>query len=141
MYPDGRMVEQLNVKTATGIALTAGDKLYLPGRFHPFTIRWIACQVTTTIQAGDQAVIAWEKRVLPGSDANRVTSGVPTITIPGGTAAGKVVYKVVDYLIKPDEEVVVKVTDATAAGAGHILWGIEEHPAHPLNNANMVASA
>lgn len=142
MYTDNRAALQTNVLTASGLTLTAGDKLFWTPGYASIVIRWMSLTVTTAIQAADQAVVAAEKRITAGSDTGRVTSGVPTVTVPGGTAAGKCYYKHnLAFQVNAGEEIVIKVTDATAAGAAHVNIGYELSPNLPSNNANMVASA
>lgn len=142
MYTDNRGVLQANVLTASGLTLTAGDKLFWSPGYAKVIIRWVSLTVCVAIQAADQAVVALEKRITAGSDTGRVTTGVPTVTVPGGTVAGKCYYKHnLAFEVKAGEEIVVKVTDATAAGAAHVLIGYELSPDAPSNNTNMIASA
>jgi len=142
MYDTNRGVLQLNVTTASGLTLTSGDKHFWTPGFGKVIIRWMSLTVCTAIASADQAVVALEKRVTSGSDSGRVTTGVPTVTVPGSTVAGKCYYKQgLEFEVKAGEELVTKVTDATATGAAHVSFGYEIVFEHPSNNANMVASA
>ena len=142
MYADGRLMIQLDPMSAAGQAITTtGDKLFwAPSQ--PCYIRQFIGTVTTATTAADPATIALEKRITAGSDTGRVTTGVPAITIPGGTAAGASYYKAnLSFLVSPGEQIVLKVTDASAAGAVTFSMLVELSPQVPGNVAAMVASA
>jgi hypothetical protein len=140
MGPDTFYQQVLSV--GAGLALqTIADKLFW-SPVQPTRILGVYATITTATTAADPGTLAFEKRITAGSDTGRVTTGVPTLTILGGTAVGKVVYKeVVPFLVVPGEEIVVKLTDAVAAGAAHISLWVDPQYELPANNANMIASA
>jgi hypothetical protein len=90
-------------------------------------------------------VVTFAKRPTPGSDTGKTTIG--TLTLPDGTAIGKVLYK------KLSSPVVLNVGDAllldhtvqavggSVAGAGYYAYEIDEYPEHDVNSSDMVASA
>jgi hypothetical protein len=83
-------------------------------------------------------------RPVVGSAAGQVTLG--TLSIPGGTAAGKVVYKDLNQqAIQPGGSLVFEVTTAAAgggaAGAGLCGFIAQEDPEYPVNESSMIASA
>ena len=142
MYDTNRGILQTNVLTASGLTLTAGDKLFWTPGPYKAVIRWMSATVCTAIQSADPATIALERRITAGSDTGRVTSGVPTVIVPGGTVAGKCIVKEgLNFEVKGGQEIVVKVTDATAAGAAHICFGYEYVYEHIGNNVNNAATA
>ncbi len=142
-YVVNKATLQLNVTTASGLALqTVADKLFINFGYTPVIIRAMTVTVTTAITGGDQAIVALERRITAGSDTGRVTAGVPTVIVPGGTAAGKAVYKDnLNFLFSPGEEGVLRLTDAAAAGAGHVVLHYELAPYAITNSLNSLASA
>jgi hypothetical protein len=107
----------------------------------PVMVRGIAAVVTTPTTAADPAILSFDKRVNAGSDSGKIVGGVGTLTIPGGTAAGRVVYKLVNVPLDFSQEVVVALTDAAAAGAAHVLLWVEPHWENPANALSAVLSA
>ena len=142
-YAVNKATMMLNVTSASGLALqTVADKLFVNFGYTPVIIRAMTVTVTTALTGGDQAIVALEKRITAGSDTGRVTTGVPAVTVPGGTAAGKAVYKDgLNFLISPGEEGVLRLTDASAAGAGHVVIHYELAPYAITNSTNSLASA
>jgi len=141
-YANGLDVVKLDVNSAAGQSITTtGDKLfYAPPK--RMIIRQMVVTVTTATTAADPCTIALEHRPTAGSDAGRIQSGIPTVTIPGGSAAGTVWYKAnLSYEVDPGEQIVVDVTDASAAGAASIAMVVEWSPQVPGNFAIMTASA
>ena len=120
---------------------STGDK----GTYHtgtvPHMVRRIACIVTTATTASDPTTVSYDKRVLVGSDTGRVTGGIGTIIIPGGTAAGTVVYKDVSVLLNPGDEIVMNVSDASTAGAVTTCMLVEMQGLTPATLTKMLASA
>lgn len=107
----------------------------------PVQVRGIAAVVTTATTAADPVILSFDKRVTAGSDSGKVTGGVGTLTIPGGTAAGRIVYKLVNVRLDPAQEVVVALTDAAVAGVAHIFLYLEPCWETPLNVSSALLSA
>lgn len=107
----------------------------------PVAVRGIAAVVTTAITAADPAILSFDKRITAGSDTGKVVGGIGTLTIPGGTAQGKTVYKLVNTTLNFGEEVVLALTDAAVAGIAHVLMWVEPHWELPSNGVNCIASA
>jgi transcriptional regulator of nitric oxide reductase len=124
--------------TNEAVITSTGDKArWLPG-YIPHVVRAHFFTVTTATQAADAAQLNLDKRPTAGSDTARVNDLVSPLNIPASTAAGKNVYK--DGLqakVSPGEEVVLEVTDATAAGAGSYGIFVEPSWEVPANNTNM----
>lgn len=140
-YDINRGIIQLDALTTSGIALTAGDKVFWSPPL-PIIIRQFVMIVTVATTGGDPATVALEKRITAGSDTGRVTAGVPTVIIPGGSPQARGVYKSsLNFLVNPGEEIVGRVVDATAAGSAHWLVMYELSPQVPGVFTNMVASA
>jgi hypothetical protein len=127
---------------ASAVALTpTGAKGTWPVTGLAKTIRRLSAVVTTATTAADPCILSFDLRVTAGSDTGRVTAGVGTLTLPGGTVAGTVVYKNVNVTVRPGQEVVLTATDATAAGVATVGMTVEEAWETPANVAAMVASA
>jgi len=124
------------------VVTSTGDKLFWSPGLTPWVVRGWAAVITTAIQAADQAIVSLDRRPTAGSDTGRVNDMVGSLTIPGGTVAGKAYYKDgFQAKIVPGEEAVVEVTDASAAGAATFILFLEPSWDEPANNANMVKSA
>lgn len=127
---------------ASAVALTpTGNKGTWPVTGLAKTIRRISAVVTTATTAADPCILSFDIRPTAGSDTNRVDAGVGTVTIPGNTAVGTVVYKNVNVTVRPGQEILLRATDATAAGVATVGMTVEEAWETPANVAAMVASA
>lgn len=111
------------VPMTNGVAVldltTTGDKARWSPMFAPTRIHAISLALNAT--PGDAGVVKFDKRPTFGSDTSRgdgdvaVLNLATTHTVTGGTQA-RVVYKMdLNILIQPGEEVVMEVTDASAA--------------------------
>lgn len=119
---------------------TTGDKGdWAPG-FVPHYIRAVAVVVTNTI--GAAGVVKFDKRPTAGIDTSRGDGDVAVVNLATTHDEGEVVYKgELNVLIKPGEEVVVEVTDLTAASdTAHVILYVEPTWEVPGNNAKMIAT-
>jgi hypothetical protein len=106
---------------------------------HPMTVMRIAALVTLapTVTAG---VVSLDRRVLAGSDTGRVELG--QMTIPVGTAAGKVVYKDIDPVdLDMGDQLVFELLTASTAGAAILTAVMIPRAETPANQADAVKSA
>jgi hypothetical protein len=127
---------------ASAVALTpTGNKGTWPVTGLAKTVRRLEAIVTTTTTAADPCTLSFDLRPTAGSDTNRVDGGVGTLVIPGGTVAGTVVYKNVGVVVRPGQEILLRVTDAAAAGVASVGLTVEEMWETPANVPAMVASA
>jgi hypothetical protein len=133
---------QQEILLVNNLALqTAANKgQWSPGLL-PVTVRGIAATVTTATTAADPAILSFDKRITAGSDTGKVVGGVGILTIPGGTVQGRTVYKLVNVTLDFGQEVVVALTDATAAGAAHVCLYVEPDWENPLNSTACILSA
>jgi hypothetical protein len=104
----------------------------------------IAVCVTTAVVSTGAVVVAFKKRPTPGSTSGDSTIG--SISIPAGTAVGKVYYKDISpAVLNAGDELVFQVTTAAAgggaAGAGLPLFEGEFVGEMAANQSDMVASA
>src|SRR5262245_10461404 len=130
------------VLVINGLALqTAANKGQWAPALVPVMVRGIAAVVTTATTAADPAILSFDKRINAGSDTGKIVGGVGTLTIPGGTAQGRVVYKMVNVKVDSSQEVVVALTDATAAGAAHVILLVENMWENPVNAQSAILSA
>lgn len=103
----------------------------------------LRAMITTAVVSTGGVVVAFKRYPTYGSSAGAVTLG--TLTIPAGTAAGKVVYKRINPSnLIPGDQLVAEVTTAAAGGgaAGGALYSFsaEEDPEYPPNQSDMIAS-
>lgn len=127
---------------ASAVALTpTGNKGTWPVTGLAKTIRRLSAVVTTTTTAADPCTLSFDLRPTAGSDTNRVDAGVGILIIPGGTVQGTVVYKHVSVTVRPGQEVLLRATDAAAAGVATVGMTIEELWETPANVPAMVATA
>lgn len=127
---------------ASNVALTpTGNKGTWPVSGLPKTIRRLSAVVTTATTAADPCTLSFDIRPTAGSDTGRIDAGVGTLVIPGGTVPGTVIYKNVSVTVRPGQEVLLRATDATAAGAATVGMTVEEAWETPANVAAMVATA
>jgi hypothetical protein len=87
--------------------------------------------------------VIFTKRPTPLSATNE--SAIGTLTIPSGTAIGKVVYKdlsaPVTLSVGDSVEVSHTVGSGTPTGMGLYFFVCDDDPEHPGNNSDMIASA
>jgi len=107
-------------------------------------VRRIMFAVSTAVVATTTApVVTFRKRVSPGTAGGQSTIG--TLTIPNGTALGKVLYKdVTPVEIQVGQTVCFDHTTAAVgdpAGVGSYGFEVIEDPELAANESNMVASA
>lgn len=107
-------------------------------------IQRVMALVTTAVVSTGAVVVAMKRYPTYGSAASAETVG--TISIPAGTAAGKVVYKdVTPVTAYPGDQLVFEVTTAAAGGgaAGNAayMFGAVLKPEMAANQADMIASA
>lgn len=100
--------------------------------------------VSTAIVSTASVVVTFKRRPTLNSTSGEVSIGA--LTIPAGTAAGKVYYKVVSPVVcAAGEQIVIEVTTAAAgggaAGNGQGFFHAEQDPETNANNSDMVASA
>mgnify|MGYP003347377665 FL=1 len=100
--------------------------------------------ISTAVVSSGGVVITVKNRPTVASAAGEST--ITTLTVPAGTAAGKVVYKDInEALIVPGGSLVFEVTTAAAGGgaAGGGIYGFVacEDPEYKLNESSMIASA
>ena len=133
---------QTEVLLVNNLALQtlANKGQWAPGLL-PVMVRGIAAVITTETTAADPAILSFDKRVNAGVDAGKVVGGIGTLTIPGGTAPGRVVYKLVNVPLDFSQEVVVALTDDAAAGAAHVMLWVEPHWENPANALSAILSA
>lgn len=127
---------------AQSVALTpTGNKGTWPINGLAKTVRRISAVVNLATTAADPCTLSFDIRPTAGSDTNRQDAGVGTLVIPGGTVAGTVVYKNVNVVVRPGQEILLRATDASAAGTAHVGLTVEEMWEVPVNVPAMVASA
>lgn len=107
-------------------------------------VKRIMCMITTAVVSNVTVVVAFKRYPTYGSSASATTIG--SISIPTGTAAGKVVYKDVTPLqCNPGDQIVCEVTTAAGGGgaAGNAFYSIEyaAMPEAAANQSDMIASA
>lgn len=130
------------VRDATSLATiasqTPADKATIQV-LHPMTVHRIAALVTVAPTVTD-AIWALDRRVLTGSDTGRVELG--RITIPVGTAVGKVVYKEIGQAdLDMGDSLIFELIQASTAGS-MVLTAISIPRAEtPVNQADAVLSA
>lgn len=108
-------------------------------------VKRLVAAVTAAVAGSTTApVITFKRRPTLGSAIGEVSLG--TITIPDGTAAGKVLYKELTQPVqfKVGEGLAIEVTTAATGGvpAGNAVYDalVIDDPEVPANEANMVAS-
>lgn len=119
---------------------TTGDKARWSPGFRPYVIRGVAVMLNAA--PGDAGVVKFDKRITFGSDTGRGDGDVAVVNLATAHPAGESIYKGnLNVEIKPGEEVVMEVTDASASvnGARAVLF-LEARPEAPANLAGMTAS-
>lgn len=130
----------MTVGTAVLDLTTIGDKARWSPAFQPAIVRAVGIQLNAA--PGDAGVVKGDKRPTFGSDTGRGDGDVFVANLATTHAAGNVVYKkALNVKISPGEEVVIEVTDASAAvSAAKISLFIEQAPEEPGNITAMKAS-
>ena len=133
------------ITTAANLAATAADWVVFNVQ-HPIVIKRISMFIKTAVTAGNTApIVSVYSRPTTASSAGQVTIG--TLTIPNGTAAGKVVYKELNSVrVHAGYDLCLAVTtkagdSGTAAGDGFIGFMYEMDPEVPADQTKMIASA
>lgn len=128
--------------TADDLSAT-GDAAYLMDVVEPITVIQVGALITTVLNGA--AEVAFDRRILTGSDAGRLDglddASEGDITIPTTTAVGKVVYKNVREDLDPGDQVVPQVTSAATSGACRYFVKYITRDETPGNLGDMVASA
>lgn len=85
--------------------------------------------------------VVFRKQPTPNSTASMVAVG--TLTVPTGTAIGKVVYKEVDVAFAVGDNLQISWTVGVGAPTGQGVASLEAYldPEAPGNNSDMIASA
>ena len=128
--------------TADDIAAT-GDSAVIWDILTPITVKRIGALVTVAPGAA-AAIVDFDRRILTGSDAGRVSKLDGTngrITIPGTTAAGKIVYKDVSVDLNPGDQIVPEVVDAATTGDARYYYEYIQRHEVAGNLTDMVESA
>lgn len=140
IVPAGTAV--LAADTISAAAAVHGE--YLIGK--RVKIKRLMFIVTTAVAADTTApVVEFNRRPTPGSSSGEVQLG--QLTIPDGTAAGKILYKDIDpvSLEAGDalalEHVTQAVDGSAAAGAGYYMFEADLDPEYVVNESDMVKSA
>lgn len=97
---------------------------------------------TAVVGTTTAPTVVFSRRPTPGSATGAVVVG--TLTIPNGTALGKVLYKdvsPVSFAVGDAIEIAWTIAVGSPAGAGQASFVCEENPEVPANNADMVLSA
>lgn len=111
-------------------------------------IRRLMFYVTEAVVADTTApAVSFTARVTPGSDSGATVLG--TLTIPHGTAVGKVVYKDIEpFTLNPGDTLAPKSTvqtvdagSSTETGQGFYGFELHDMPEEPANSGDMVESA
>jgi len=102
--------------------------------------------IVTVLVAADATapVVRFSRRPTPGSDTDVAVIG--TLTIPDGTAVGKVLYKEVDVVLNAGEALKLEntvqgVDGSSVAGDGFYMFELDDCPEEAAENSDMVASA
>lgn len=112
--------------------------------FRPCMVKRFAFAVTGEAVSGTSVAptVIFTKRPTPLSSSGEAV--VCTLTIPSGTAIGKVVYKDVTpvaFAVGDSIEVSHTVGTGTPTGMGHAFFECEEDPEYVGNNSDMILSA
>lgn len=86
--------------------------------------------------------VVFTKRPTPLSSSGEAVIG--TLTLPSGTAIGKVVYKNITpiaFAVGDSLEIAHTIGTGTPTGMGVAYFEVEESPEQPANNTDMIASA
>lgn len=98
------------------------------------------CVLVTTAVTGTAAVLALDRRVTYGSDTGRVEIG--RITLPVGTAIGKVVWKELEPMdLDMGDQMVWELITASTAGGGVLSVEYIPRAEMPSNQPDAIKSA
>lgn len=142
-YTNGGLIEVPMTNAAATLDLTStGDKARWSPGLSPMIVRGVVVQLNA--QPGDVGVLKGDKRPTFGSDTSRGDGDVFTLNLLASAvhAAGKSVYKMgLNVTINPGQEVVVEMTDASAAvNAAKVTLLVEPSPEQPANITAMSLS-
>lgn len=134
--PVGTLTQQITLSSASA---NHGEFMCVkPCMVH----RGIAAITTAVVATTTAPTVVFAKRPTPGSDTGKTT--VLTVTVPNGTAVGKVVYKDVDPVqFFPGDVLLISWTagvGGTPAGVAVVTALCENSPKTPMENSDMVAS-
>ena len=116
---------------------TPADKLDI-SFMNPTKVLSMAVTITTATTVA-AAVLALDWRPTYGSNTGRLER--KTLTIPIGTAVGKVVFSTpINAMFMPGEQLMIELITAATAGAGHVDLWIEPTWESPLNGPNSLQS-
>lgn len=140
-YTNGGLLEvPMTVAAATLDLTSTGDKArYAPG-LSPVIVRGVVIQLNAI--PGDAGVVKGDKRPTFGSDTSRGDGDVFVLNMTTSHAAGNSVYKMgLNATLNPGQELVIEVTDASAAvNAAKITLLVEPSPEQPANITAMKLS-
>lgn len=112
--------------------------------FRPCTVRQFSFAVTGEDVSGTSVAptVVFKKHPTPLSATG--SSTICTLTVPSGTAVGKVVYKnitPVDFAVGDSIEISWTIGTGTPTGMGHVAAECDYDPEKETNNTDMIASA
>jgi len=116
---------------------TTGDKLFIDVPFKCYVYR--AC-VLLNAAPGDAGIVKFDKRPTYASDTGRGDGDVEVVNLKTSMVAGDVAFSdaSANVALEPGEQVVVEVTDASAAVTLARAWLlVREVPETPANMTNM----
>jgi hypothetical protein len=143
-YPHGMyevILDRLLVTTAEASGTHKLDSTGDKARWGPGYVPHLVKAITITLDAvpGDAGVVKGDKRPTFGSNTGRGDGDVFIVNLATTHLAGDVIYKALNVLLKPGEEVVVEVTDASASVvAAKIALLVEPSWEEAVNNTKMV---
>ena len=146
----GKLVPALSTAVAPAVLTSTGVKSEFACIGERVAIQRVAIAISTAVVSSGGVVITVKNRPVVASAGTPGTataeSTITTLTVPAGTAAGKVVYKDInEALIVPGGSLVFEVTTAAAGGgaAGGGIYGFvaSEDPEYKTNESSMIASA
>ena len=140
----GKLVPALSGAVAPAVFTSTGVKSEYACIGERVAIQRVAVVVSTAVVSTGAVVVTVKNRPTVASATGEAS--ITTLSIPAGTAAGKVVYKDInEALIAPGGSLVFEVTTAaaggSAAGAGVCGFIVQEDPEYAPNLSSMVASA
>jgi hypothetical protein len=140
----GKLIPALSTAVAPAVLTSTGVKSEFACVGERMAIQRVAIAISTAVVSSGGVVITVKNRPTIASATGEAT--ITTLTVPAGTAAGKVVYKDInEALIVPGGSLVFEVTTAAAGGgaAGGGIYGFvaSEDPEYKLNESSMIASA
>ena len=112
--------------------------------FRSCTVSRVAFALTGEAASGTSVApqVVFTKRPTPLNATSEAV--VATLTIPSGTAIGKVVYKnitPVNFAVGDSMEISHVIGTGTPTGMGHAYFVADLDPEAPANNSDMIASA